>query len=121
MNLGSTFQVRVIEDYQTPYPDPIQVKAGDEVTVDRNKKTDILGWVWCTNQAGKSGWVPKAYIDLRGNAAKMRCDYTAIELTIHFGEILTVYKMESSFYWAANPAGQQGWVPMANVEPLGKS
>ena len=118
MNVRSGFQVRVIEAYQAPYPDPIQARAGDEVTIDWNKGTDIPGWVWCTNQAGKSGWAPTAYIDLQGSAGKMRCDYSAIELTIRVGEILTVHKAESSFYWVTNPAGQLGWVPMANVERL---
>lgn len=37
--------VRVIEDYQAPYPDPIRAGAGDEVLVDADKKTDIAGWV----------------------------------------------------------------------------
>jgi len=120
MNPGTTFQVRVIKEYQAPYPDPIQARAGEEVTVDENKKTDIEGWVWCTNQAGKSGWAPKAYLELHGNAGTLLCDYSAIELTIRAGEILSVEKTESSFYWVTNQAGRQGWVPAANVEPLMK-
>jgi hypothetical protein len=118
MTAGLNYQVRVIEEYQAPYPDPIRVHKGDEVMVDEHKRTDIAGWIWCTSRAGKSGWVPRAYIDLQGSAGKMQCDYSAVELTIQVGEILSVGKVESSFYWATNQSGQQGWVPMANVEQL---
>jgi uncharacterized protein YgiM (DUF1202 family) len=108
--------VRVTADYQAPYADPIQVNAGDKVVIDLDKKTDIAGWVWCTNRAGKSGWVPQAYIENEGNTHKMRCDYDAIELTIHVGEILTAHKAESGFYWVTDQKGLQGWVPISHVE-----
>jgi uncharacterized protein YgiM (DUF1202 family) len=113
------FQVRVVESYQAPYPDPIQAKAGDEVAVDINKKTDIAGWVWCTNRAGKSGWVPTVGIEINGDRGRMLRDYNAVELTIHVGEILTVHKTESGFHWVTNQNHQQGWIPIANVEPIG--
>jgi uncharacterized protein YgiM (DUF1202 family) len=112
--------VRVIADYQAEYTDPIQANAGDEVTIDLDRKTDIAGWVWCTNLAGKSGWVPQAYIENEGNVHKMRCDYNAIELTVHVGEILTVHKTESDFYWVTNRKGFQGWVPISHVESFEK-
>ncbi len=118
MNADSKFRVRVIEDYQAPYPDPIQVKAGDEVDMDRSKETDIAGWVWCTNRLGKSGWVPNSYIKIVRDRCKMVHDYSAIELTIHVGDILTVHKEESGFYWAASQSRHQGWIPIANVETL---
>lgn len=118
MIVKTIFLARVIEDYQVPYPDPIQANAGDEVSVDINKKTEISGWVWCMNHAGKSGWVPKTYIEINGNQGKMLQHYNAIELTIQAGDILKVYKEESGFYWVGNQAGQQGWIPCANVETM---
>ena len=118
MTVKTTILVRVIEDYQAPYPDPIQANAGDEVKVDFEKETDIDGWVWCTNHAGKSGWVPKSCIEINGNQGKMIQNYNAIELTIHFDEQLTVHNQESGFYWVSNQAGQQGWIPCANVETM---
>ena len=120
MMTETTFLIRVIEDYEAPYPDPIQTKAGDEVEIDRSKKTDIAGWVWCTNRASKSGWVPNTYIEITGDRGRFLCDYNAIELTIRVGELLTVHKTESSFYWATNQSGRQGWVPVANVEIMEK-
>jgi uncharacterized protein YgiM (DUF1202 family) len=116
MNVNSKSLARVIADYQAPYADPIQVSAGDEVTIDENQKTDLVGWVWCTGRAGKSGWVPEAYIDRHGDVGRMRCDYNAIELTIHAGQILTLHKAESGFFWATDQSGRTGWVPSTHVE-----
>ena len=109
-------QVRVITDYEAPYPDPVAVKVGDEVSVDRDKKTELAGWVWCTNRAGQGGWVPEAYLDDQGDRGILRCDYDAVELTVRVGELLTVHKTESGFLWVTNQAGQDGWVPASHVE-----
>ena len=117
MNINSESLLRVIADYQAPYPDPIQVNAGDEISLDVSKKTDLVGWAWSTDQAGKSGWVPESYIERHGDTGIMRCDYDAIELTIHIGELLTAHKAESGFFWVTNQAGRQGWVPASHVEP----
>ena len=107
---------RVMEDYEAPYADPIAASAGDEVSINRDKKTDLAGWVWCTNRAGQGGWVPESYIDDQGEKGTMRCDYAAIELTVRVGEILTVHKAESGFLWVTNQAEQDGWVPATHVE-----
>jgi hypothetical protein len=112
--------VRVIKEYQAPYPDPIQAKAGEDVEIDNAKETDIPGWVWCTNHADKSGWVPISYLEIQGDRGRTLSDYSAIELTIHVGETLTVHKTESSFHWATNEDGKQGWVPVTHVERIGE-
>jgi uncharacterized protein YgiM (DUF1202 family) len=120
MDTHVDFSVRVVADYQAPYADPIRVNIGDEVLIDPDKHTSIPGWVWCTSKDGKSGWVPKTYLEYSGKAGKMLCDYNAIELTVHAGEILTVHKAESDFYWVTDQKGVQGWVPMAHVESCEK-
>jgi Variant SH3 domain len=118
MSLRQDVLVRVISDYQAPFPDPIRVKAGEKVTVDLGKTTNIPGWVWCTSRAGKSGWVPKDYLELRDTKGLMKCDYDAIELTVHVGELLSAHKLESHFYWVTNEHGRHGWVPVEHVEPV---
>ena len=111
------FLVRVTEDYQAPFPDPIQAKEGKTVTLDLQKEMPIDGWIWCTHLSGKSGWVPESYIDVENEiTGRMRCDYDAIELTIHKGEVLTVQKTESDFYWARNGKEQEGWIPIAHTD-----
>lgn len=118
MKANSSYRVCVIEDYQAPYPDPIQARAGEQVAVDLNRKTDIAGWVWCTNRSGKSSWVPKSCLELHSDTGKMLRDYRAVGLTIHVGEILTVHEVESGFCWVTDQAGRRGWVPAANVERI---
>ncbi|HLI06802.1 MAG TPA: hypothetical protein VKV40_09555 [Ktedonobacteraceae bacterium] len=50
------------ESYQVQYLDPIPVQGGEIVTV--SGKVDYWNdnperaWVWCTDQQGRSGWVP---------------------------------------------------------------
>ena len=111
------FVVRVIKEYQAPYPDPIHVQKGEIVTLDVDKETSIDGWIWCTDARAKGGWVPKAYLEKQDDkTAKMLTPYNAIELTIEVDELLTVLKEESDFYWARNEAGQDGWIPVGHVE-----
>jgi len=107
---------RVIADYQAPYVDPIAVQAGDEVSIDDTKKTDLAGWVWCTNRTGKSGWVPEAYLEREGDVGRLRCTYDAVELTVQVGDMLTVHKAESDFLWVTDQTGRRGWVPSTHVE-----
>ena len=116
MNTKTKPQARVIADYESPYSDPIVVNEGDEIIIDARKKTDWAGWVWCTNRAGKGGWVPESYIERRGDMGTMRCDYNAIELTLRVGELLSVHKAESGFFWVTNQGGQDGWVPSTHIE-----
>ena len=116
MKVTSKSIARVIADYEAPYADPIVVNKGDEIIIDASKKTDWAGWVWCINRGGKSGWVPEAYVERRGDMGTMRCDYNAIELTLRVGELLSVHKAESGFFWVTNQGGQEGWVPSTHVE-----
>jgi hypothetical protein len=102
---------RVIADYVPEAATPIAGRAGQRVVVDKTRKTDVAGWVWAVNAAGRGGWVPEAYLDWFGEEARLRFDYDAIELAIHVGERLTVHKAESGFYWATHEDGRQGGVP----------
>ncbi len=109
-------KARVIVDYDPVYTDPIAGRAGEQVTVDEKHQTDVAGWVWGTNAAGRVGWVPEAYLDRQGATAQLRCDYDAVELAIRVGDRLTVQKTESGFYWVTHADGRQGWVPATHVE-----
>jgi len=118
MSAEAELRVRVIAAYQAPYADPIRATAGEAVTVDGDKKTDIPGWVWCTDRLGRGGWVPERYLERHGTIGRLRCDYDAIELTIQAGEMLIVHKEESGFFWATDRTGRQGWVPVTHVEAV---
>lgn len=102
--------------YTRPYPDPIRAKAGDPVTPDLGKATDIVGWIWCAAADGRGGWVPEAWIDRTGDPWRLRRDFNALELTVAAGARLTIHFSESGFLWVTTAAGETGWVPDACVE-----
>ncbi len=106
----------VIKEHQATYPDPITMRAGD--TVELSGKEDSWNgwiWIWCTNQQGKSGWVPKGHVEQIGDIWRARFAYDAIELSVHVGEELTVDKEESGWAWCTNQQGESGWIPVENI------
>jgi hypothetical protein len=108
---------RVISEYQTPYSEPLVISAGEELVMDE-KESEWSGWIWCTNQDGKSRWVPEKYVERRGDIAIALYDYEATELSVSVGEELSMGKEESGWIWCTNQEGQSGWVPADHVEKL---
>ncbi|HEX6555708.1 MAG TPA: SH3 domain-containing protein [Ktedonobacteraceae bacterium] len=112
---------RAIAGHQASYPDPISMEAGE--IVDISEKVDEWNgnpnwvWIWCTDQRGKSGWVPKTWIDLNadGKTGTARYDYAATELTVAVGDELVVEGEGSGWLWCTNRQGKSGWVPADNV------
>ena len=74
-------------------------------------------WIWCTDQRGKSGWVPKDGIDFHANSTIgiARYDYAATELTVAVGDELVVEREESGWLWCTDQRGKSGWIPAAHV------
>lgn len=97
--------------YLRPYPDPIRVKAGAVVTPDTSRITDVVGWVWCKDADGRSGWVPEAWIDRSSGVCRMRSDFDALELTVTPGDRLILHFSESGFLWVTDEKNESGWVP----------
>jgi len=115
---------QVIRVYQTEYPDPLTIQAGEPLQVsekvDNWRGNPAWPWVWCTDPRGKSGWVPPRLIETHGQTTLARYDYSAIELPANVGETLTIEHTENGWFWCANQRGQHGWIPIDHVqlEPL---
>lgn len=112
---------RVIADYQALYPDPLSLRAGETLEISEkveywNGNPDWM-WIWCTDQRGKSGWVPKDGIDSHANSTTgiARYDYAATELTVAVGDELVVEREESGWLWCTDQRGKSGWIPTAHV------
>ncbi len=117
----------VVKDYQADFLDPIAVKAGETFAV--SEKTSIWEdnphwiWLWCTDQRGKSGWVPRNIIQLDVDDQNGQNDrtgtthsaYDAIELTVTAGQELTIEHEESGWFWCRDRQGKRGWVPISHV------
>lgn len=106
---------RVIEDYDSPYTEPLLITKGEILTIGE-KESEWSGWIWCTNTFGKSRWVPENYLEIHGNTGKANQDYNATELNINIGEELIIEKEEAEWFWVINPQGKSGWVPIKNVK-----
>jgi len=128
MSDGNAQQPRrglVIVEYQTFYADPISVNAGETLQV--SEKVDYWEdnpdweWIWCTDQRGKSGWVPRNCIDFKAveTTGFARYKYTARELSVTIGEELVVEREESGWLWCINQQGRSGWVPEDHVTLYG--
>jgi uncharacterized protein YgiM (DUF1202 family) len=106
---------RVVSAHQSAYPDPLIITQGEALTIGE-KESEWGGWLWCTNQQGKSGWVPEKYLRRTGDTGNALRHYNATELSVEVGEELIMGKEESGWIWCTNRQGQSGWVPAANVE-----
>lgn len=117
----------VIKDYEASNGDPFSVQAHEVFHV--SEKVDFWSgnpdwvWIWCTDQRGKSGWVPKSrvHIDSDGSSGTITSAYSALELTVVAGDVLTMAEEECGWLWCVNEHKECGWVPLENVEYLPRS
>ena len=109
---------RVIEDYQSPYPDPIIFHKGEKVTIGKEftDDPDWKDWVWCEGQNNNEAWVPKQYLKVEAEQGEFITDYNARELSVEIGDTLNVYEIVNGFGLAEKPSGERGWVPMKNLQ-----
>ena len=103
---------RVVSRYTRQYADPIAVRAGEPITPGKEDH-EYPGWIWCTDARGRSGWVPLAIVDRDAGVA--RRDYSALELSVEPGELVTVEEEESGWALCRNATGSRGWVPCASL------
>ncbi|SRR6266508_3527231 len=111
---GSQQTVRVIREYRTAYPEPILVRAGEQVILGR--RDDIYpAFFWVTTRSGASGWMAERDLQLSGEIATACSDYEATELSITPGEELTVLDEVGGWLWCLNANEERGWIPATHV------
>ncbi len=106
---------QVLNTYQTQFEDPLQLKAGDVLSI-QPKQSEWPGWVWCLNEEGATGWVPERWLNINKRQAMIIRDYSATELSVTAGEIIQSDFGESGWVWARNQSGKAGWVPLNHLE-----
>jgi SH3-like domain-containing protein len=110
---------QAIEKYEVVYTSPIKLKAGDEVAITKKETNpEWLGWVFCVDKSGASGWVSEKYLRIDGNSAQVVKNYDATELGVEKGE--SVRLLHEEFGWARvkNSEGKEGWVPLKNLRSM---
>lgn len=112
---------RVIQAYQSTNTDPILFEAGESVyiseKVDRWNNNPEWIWVWCTDQRGKSGWVPQHILRRRMDTSMGIAleRYIATELSANEGEELLAEQELNGWLWCVKCMGQAGWIPLENI------
>lgn len=106
----------VTKAHKAIYADPITMHTGDVIEVS-GKEDNWQGWIWlwCTNQQGKSGWVPRGFVTQVDGIWKAGYDYSALELSVGIDERVIVLQKESGWLWCTKQNGESGWVPAENV------
>jgi RimJ/RimL family protein N-acetyltransferase len=108
----------VIDDWVVTYPNPIKLRAGDQVRIEkREADPEWAGWVFCVNEKNVGGWVSEKYLRTEGSIGTALRDYDATELAVKKGHIIKAHSEEFGWVWAENALGQQGWVPLRNLKP----
>ena len=106
----------VVSGYETQYPDPLTMNAGDGLKIIKRRDDDWPGWVFCESKGGRQGWVPENSIKIDGDAAVAQKTYVAREVTVMEGEIVRIENVESGWAWVTNMTDQTGWVPLKNLK-----
>jgi hypothetical protein len=102
---------RALKPWQVHYSDPIRGAAGDRLALGR-RDDEFPGWVWATTADGREGWVPEAWLRVEGESGVLLRDYTAAELPLEPGDVVSGELVESGWLWATDATGQEGWVPL---------
>ena len=113
---------RVIKKHENENPIPLIMKM-DEVLEGEKRETEWDGWLWCKNSAGVFGWIPEAYLKALPEERKYVAtkDYNARELSIDTGQEVMILDEESSWAWVRTSLGDEGWIPLENLENITKS
>lgn len=99
--------------HEVPQRSPLQVSAGDHVTIETlaDDEWPAFAFISC---AGGSGWVPSRYLSAAAiGPAVVRVPYDTTELPTQLGERVVVITDdgESGWSWCRAEDGREGWVP----------
>ena len=112
-------KVRVVESHVTSDPNPIRFRAGDTLGVGHHDQV-WKDYVWGTDQAGRSGWVPDEYLQVNpdGRTAVALRGYDSTELTVGRKQVLDVLDAVGGWYLCRTESGMSGWIPSTSVQPV---
>jgi len=111
---------RCRKTYQTPYPDSILFREGEQVDVGEEYDQDPTwnGWIRCRGSENQEAWIPYQYLQIEDSLGVLLLDYDARELTLMVDEIVLVKEVVNGFGVAENQIGEIGWVPMNHLEAI---
>ncbi len=102
--------------WHVQYTDPIRGVTGDRLTLGR-RDDEFPGWVWATAADGRAGWVPEVWLQVAEDSGMLLRDYTAAELALEPGDVVSGELAVSGWLWATAADGRVGWAPLHCLAP----
>ena len=103
-------EVVVRQAYAAQYADPIALRQGDIVQVQRIDP-EFVEWLWCRGPDGKEGWVHRSFLSECSGHATAISDYSARELTTSEGERGRLLQVLDHWALVELEGSRVGWVP----------
>ena len=107
----SSHEVIVREAYTAQYSDPIALRDGDPVQVQR-ADAEFTEWLWCRGPDEKEGWVHRSFLSQSSGRAVAISDYSAKELTVAVGERGRMIRVLDGWAFVELDGSRVGWVPV---------
>jgi hypothetical protein len=102
-----------IRPWNSNAPYQLEVKKDDFVTIRKyDDRPEWKDWIWCETSSS-SGFIPHNLIEeVNENTGKVLEDYTAKELGVGAGEVITGIKKHQGWVFGINDISkEQGWLP----------
>jgi len=111
--------LKVIKNHKSEFLVPFIASKG-EIVEGEERETEFEGWLWCKNNSGNQGWVPKTYLEAASESGQFQFlqDYNARELSVDAGQEVIVLDEESGWAWIRTTLGEEGWIPLENLQDL---
>ena len=111
--------VKVTKNHKAEFHVSLIANKG-EIVEGQEKETEWEGWLWCKNSSGVHAWVPKTYLEATSESGQFQFlqDYNSRELTIEEGQEVIVLNEEIGWAWVRTPLGEEGWIPLENLQDL---
>lgn len=124
-NMGIHMSVKkylVVSPHKSEFPRPITFKKGVPLVIGEEYEGSEGwdNWFFCSTPGQEPGWVPGQVIErVDGSDGRALDDYTARELDVQEGEVLTGTRTLNGWRWCEKPGGSaSGWVPLENLKEI---
>jgi putative acetyltransferase len=102
---------RTTSAYTAKYADPIRFESGEIITLG-GRDTEYPEFLWATDANGRVGWVHQSkFLVTSGKTAVTTAAYTAIELNVRVGELVSAQEALGDWSYCINAQGTEGWLP----------
>jgi len=112
--------LKTIAPHKTEYEKPLILIKGELIKLgQRAPEENWRDWIWAENRNKESGWIPIQIVDFSEDktAGIVLENYSAKELNIKTGELVTKIKSINGWTWVKRESDNaEGWIPDETIE-----